>query len=231
MLFGFDDKREFIPQVYSSLCKQELVKTFLIQYNASVDSVLRIPLSYARSAKDLKKPFQNFLQDVIHTPFGKIKNVDKNLTLNISYFQKRKGLIFKTKIFQNIDILRLLRAYFRGICFDAQVLFDFYVYDKISHQNQNRSIIQNDNLIIIDNKIAVLPLCKEVDLQNLNIDNEIQKISKFIYQNQFEQICIVCPRNKKFTHFIQIKHFLCDLNKTMLKLVPYSITNKLIRRK
>ncbi|EAH6876250.1 hypothetical protein PEY33_001430 [Campylobacter coli] len=231
MLFGFDDKIEFIPRVYSSLCKQELVKTFLIQYNASIDSALRIPLSYAKSAKDLKMPFQNFLQDVIHTPFGKIKNIDKNLTLNISYFQKRKSLIFKTKIFQNVDILRLLRAYFRGICFDAQVLFDFYVYDKISHQNQNRSIIQNDNLIIIDNKIAVLPLCKEVDLQNLNIDNEIQEISKFIYQNQFEQIYIVCPRNKKFTHFIQIKHFLCDLNKTMLKLVPYSITNKLIRRK
>ncbi|EAH8788285.1 hypothetical protein EWV11_04235, partial [Campylobacter jejuni] len=80
-------------------------------------------------------------------------------------------------------------------------------------------------------KIAVLPLCKEVDLQNLNIENEIQKISKFIYQNQFDQIYIVCPRNKNFTHFIQIKHFLCDLNKTMLKLVPYSITNKLIRRK
>ncbi len=231
MLFGFDDKREFIPQVYSSLCKQELVKTFLIQYNASVDSVLKIPLSYARSTKDLKMPFQNFLQDLIHMPFGKIKNINKNLTLSISYFQKRKGLIFKTKIFRNVDILRLLRAYLRGICFDSQVLFDFYVYDKISHQNQNRSIVQNDNLIIIDNKIAVLPLCKEVDLQNLNIENEIQKISKFIYQNHFDQIYIVCPRNKNFTHFIQIKHFLCDLNKTMLKLVPYSITNKLIRRK
>ncbi len=231
MLFGFDDKREFIPQVYSSLCKQELVKTFLIQYNASVDNVLKIPLSYARSAKDLKMPFQNFLQDLIHMPFGKIKNINKNLTLSISYFQKRKGLIFKTKVFQNVDILRLLRTYLRGICFDSQVLFDFYVYDKISHQNQNRSIVQNDNLIIIDNKIAVLPLCKEVDLQNLNIENEIQKISKFIYQNQFDQIYIVCPRNKNFTHFIQIEHFLCDLNKTMLKLVPYSITNKLIRRK
>ncbi|HEB7548271.1 TPA: hypothetical protein RZH68_000404, partial [Campylobacter coli] len=152
MLFGFDDKREFIPQVYSSLCKQELVKTFLIQYNASVDNVLKIPLSYARSAKDLKMPFQNFLQDLIHMPFGKIKNINKNLTLSISYFQKRKGLIFKTKVFQNVDILRLLRTYLRGICFDSQVLFDFYVYDKISHQNQNRSIVQNDNLIIIDNK-------------------------------------------------------------------------------
>ncbi len=216
------------------MIKENLSLGFIVlcaSKSSSIDSALRIPLSYAKSAKDLKMPFQNFLQDVIHTPFGKIKNIDKNLTLNISYFQKRKSLIFKTKIFQNVDILRLLRAYFRGICFDAQVLFDFYVYDKISHQNQNRSIVQNDNLIIIDNKIAVLPLCKEVDLQNLNIDNEIQKISKFIYQNQFEQIYIVCPRNKKFTHFIQIKHFLCDLNKTMLKLVPYSITNKLIRRK
>lgn len=37
------------------------------------------------------------------------------------------------------------------------------------------ALFKNDNLIIIDNKIAVLPLCKEVDLQNLNIDNEIQK--------------------------------------------------------
>ncbi|EOI4017275.1 hypothetical protein ACMTV0_000947, partial [Campylobacter jejuni] len=26
-------------------------------------------------------------------------------------------------------------------------------------------------------------------------------------------------------------HFLCDLNKTMLKLVPYKISNQIIRRK
>ncbi|OOX93961.1 hypothetical protein BOO83_07530, partial [Campylobacter coli] len=58
-------------------------------------------------------PFQNFLQDLIHMPFGKIKNINKNLTLSISYFQKRKGLIFKTKVFQNVDILRLLRTYLR----------------------------------------------------------------------------------------------------------------------
>ncbi|EOH0166853.1 TPA: hypothetical protein ACVZ43_000221, partial [Campylobacter jejuni] len=50
-------------------------------------------------------------------------------------------------------------------------------------------------------------------------------------ENNFEKFYIVCPRNKNFTHFIEIKHFLCDLNKTMLKLVPYKISNQIIRRK
>lgn len=48
MLFGFDDKREFIPQIYRYLNNQELMLTFLTQYNASVDSALKIPLLYAK---------------------------------------------------------------------------------------------------------------------------------------------------------------------------------------
>lgn len=51
MLFGFDDKREFIPQIYHYLNNQELMLTFLTQYNASVDSDLKIPLLYAKNAK------------------------------------------------------------------------------------------------------------------------------------------------------------------------------------
>lgn len=34
MLFGFDDKQEFIPQIYHYLNNQELMLTFLTQYNA-----------------------------------------------------------------------------------------------------------------------------------------------------------------------------------------------------
>ncbi len=41
MLFGFDDKQEFIPQIYRYLNNQELMLTFLTQYNASVDSALK----------------------------------------------------------------------------------------------------------------------------------------------------------------------------------------------
>lgn len=54
MLFGFDDKQEFIPQIYRYLNNQELMLTFLTQYNASIDSALKIPLSYAKNTKSLK---------------------------------------------------------------------------------------------------------------------------------------------------------------------------------
>ncbi|EKP7741207.1 hypothetical protein QL714_000661, partial [Campylobacter jejuni] len=54
MLFGFDDKREFIPQIYHYLNNQELMLTFLTQYNASVNSDLKIPLLYAKNTKSLK---------------------------------------------------------------------------------------------------------------------------------------------------------------------------------
>ncbi len=77
----------------------------------------------------------------------------------------------------------------------------------------------------------ILPLCKEINTYNLKIENEIHELLNLIKENNFEKFYIVCPRNKNFTHFIEIKHFLCDLNKTMLKLVPYKISNQIIRRK
>ncbi|EAI0568208.1 hypothetical protein E0211_02760, partial [Campylobacter jejuni] len=122
MLFGFDDKQEFIPQIYRYLNNQELMLTFLTQYNASVDSALKIPLSYAKNTKSLKMIFGNFLHDIMHVSFGKIQNINIKLNAYAFYFQKRKSLIFNTKISKNVDLLRLLRIYLYGICFDAQIL-------------------------------------------------------------------------------------------------------------
>ncbi|EAH5307892.1 hypothetical protein D8W01_05475 [Campylobacter jejuni] len=231
MLFGFDDKQEFIPQIYRYLNNQELMLTFLTQYNASVDSALKIPLLYAKNTKSLKMIFGNFLHNIMHVSFGKIQNINIKLNTYAFYFQKRKSLIFNTKISKNVDLLRLLRIYLYGICFDAQILFSSYVYDKISFQNNGKNIDQDGDLIIIDKKFAILPLCKEINTHNLEIENEIYELLNLIKENNFEKFYIVCPRNKNFTHFIEIKHFLCDLNKTMLKLVPYKISNQIIRRK
>ena len=60
MLFGFDDKQEFIPQIYRYLNNQELMLTFLTQYNASVDSALKIPLSYAKKYQEFKNDIWKF---------------------------------------------------------------------------------------------------------------------------------------------------------------------------
>ncbi len=231
MFFGFDKEQEFVPKIYSHLGKEELIITFLIQYNASVGNTLKIPLSYTKNTKTLKMLFRNFLYDAMHISFGKIKKINIKISQYALLFQERKNFIFKTKITRKIDFLRLLRIYFNGICFDAQILFSTYVYDKISWQNRDKNVIENNGLIVIENNFAILPLCKEINVQNLEIENEIHKILNLINYNHFDKFYIVCPRNENFTHFIEIKHFLCDLNKTMLKLVPYKISNQLIRRK
>lgn len=54
------------------------------------------------------------------------------------------------------------------------------MYDKISRQNSDKIIDQQRDFIIIDKKIAIWVLCKKIDIYNLEIEDEIQKISTFI---------------------------------------------------
>ncbi|TKX32225.1 hypothetical protein [Campylobacter aviculae] len=226
MLFGFNQNQDIIPEIYSSLNKQDLIMTFLIQYNFCVDEKLKIPLFYGKNAKSIRDVFEKFIYDISHVHFGKIKNIFK-LRLKAT----NKGFIFKTKSVKKYNLKQIFKNYYYGMCFNTHNLFCDYVYNKISKQNIDRVVDQKDNLIIVDQKCAILPLCKEIDIHNLEIENEIHKLLTLIRENNFDRFYIVCPRNENFTHFIEIKHFLCDLNKTMLKLVPYKISNQLIRRK
>ncbi|MBZ7955572.1 hypothetical protein [Campylobacter molothri] len=224
MLFGFEKNREIIPEIYRSLDQQELVMNFLIQYNSCVKDEMKIPLIYGKQAKNIREVFNNFIKDVFKVKFGKIKTV-----FRYNGFQARR-LIFQTKKIKKYDLDQIFNIYHNGIYFNTQSLFSDYVYDKISRQNSDKMIDQQRDFIIIDKKIAIWALCKKIDIHNLEIEDEVQKISTFIEKNKFEKLYIVCPRNKNFKHFVEIKHFLCDLNKTMLKLVPYKISNQLIRR-
>ncbi|EFC32267.1 hypothetical protein C414_000350047 [Campylobacter jejuni subsp. jejuni 414] len=57
----------------------------------------------------------------------------------------KKSLIFNTKISKKIYLLRI---YFYGICFDTQILFSSYAYDKISFRSSEKNIDQNGDLMI-----------------------------------------------------------------------------------
>lgn len=224
MLFGFEKNREIIPEIYRSLDKKDLIMTFLIQYNSCVEDEMKIPLIYGKQAKSIQEAFDNFIKDISKAKFGKIKTIFK-----WNEFQERR-LIFQTRNLKKCNLNQILKFYRNGLYFDAQSLFSDYVYDKISRQNPDEMIDQQRNIIVVNKKFAIWALCKKIDICNLEIENEMQKILTFIENNNFEKLYIVCPRNEKFKHFIEIKHFLYDLNKTMVKLVPYKISNQLIRR-
>ncbi|WP_039640934.1 hypothetical protein [Campylobacter lari] len=72
--------------------------------------------------------------------------------------------------------------------------------------------------------MAVMPLFYK------DSDKDVELALQFIKDNSFERFYIVYPRNKNFTQHKEIRHNLCENNKTLLKLVPYTINNQILRR-
>lgn len=229
MFFGFYKEQEFVPEIYKSYNREKINYIFLCQYNANVENELKIPLSYAQEAKNLKELFILYLDDIFNkAKFAKPKKICSQLNLHAKAFKQRESL--NSFSFGNSRVEKLLSCYFNGLLFQTQDLFLGYVYDKISKQNPQKKIFLKDNFINIENKIGILVFSEKIDIQKIQIQNELDKALKFIEKHSFTNFFILYPRNKNFTHFLEIKHFICNLNKTMLKLVPYSISNKLIRR-
>lgn len=228
MYFGFSNHQEFVPSIYKNYTREQINYIFLCQYNANMEKFLKIPFYYGVKAKNLKNIFEIYIKELLHVKFQKIIKLYKfNCFLqNI----ERKKLIFKENKIIHPKIENLLQFYTYGICFKTNDLFAGYVFDKICKQNPSKKITQMNNIIFIEQECAVLTLSEKIDSKNLQIEKTLSYIQEFVKNHSFDKIYIVYPKNENFTHFIQIKHFLYDLKKTMVKLVPYSITNKLIRR-
>ncbi len=230
MFFGFSKHKEFVPELYKDYARKELHLIFLYQYNANVKENLKIPIFYAKNAKNLQEIFGLFLKDLLNAPFKKARKICIQSNIYIQNFYTKRSGVFKTHCKDFAKLKEFLRIYFYGICFKTQDLFLGYVYDKISRQNPGKSLFLKDDLIVIEQKLALLICTQKIDTKNLKSNSQLEKALNLICKNSFEALYIIYPKNDSFNHFIKIKHFLCDLNKTMLKLVPYSISNKLIRR-
>lgn len=230
MFFGFIGHQELIPEIYQDYAREELNFVFLCQYNANVEDDLKVPLYYARRAESLRGIFRVFLADLLCARFGKAKRICIQSSFYVQHFETRRGRIFGSSFVDITKIRGLLQNYFCGVCFKTQDLFIGYVYDKICKQNPSKSVFLRDNLITINQKVAILVCGKKANVKKLEACDEVGKALDLICKNSFSAFYIVYPKSSDFTHFVEIKHFLCDLNKTMLKLVPYSISNKLVRR-
>lgn len=113
---------------------------------------------------------------------------------------------------------------------NKQKNFFDYVYYKIAQNTKNRFVEKGDKSIdiILDKHpcIKVIPLCQEMDKNDLNIESEVKKATNIIKQSEFQYVYFVYPKNKNFDKHIQIK--IPDLENTcsdyMVKLIPYSLT-------
>ena len=113
--------------------------------------------------------------------------------------------------------------------------FDF-VYKKIARDTKNRFVTKNCDSIDIEpfdsSPVKVIPIHKEVDLNTLNIENEIQKAKEIILEGTILQIYLVFPKHDNFTKHIQIKVPELDTcsEEYIIKIIPYSL-NSILRTK
>ncbi len=121
---------------------------------------------------------------------------------------------------------------------DNQESFFNFVYEKIARDTKNRFVTKNCDSIDIEpfdsSPVRVIPIHKEIDIENLNITQEIQRAKEIILNNDIPQIYLVYPKHDNFTRHIQIK--LQELDDTcseeyIIKVIPYSLNSILRKRK
>ncbi|HEC1790730.1 TPA: hypothetical protein R1728_000582 [Campylobacter lari] len=229
-MFGFNEKEDFIPKIFRDLEQKSINHIFLNLYNSLVEDDLKIPYIYAKKADCLRNIFELKIQNMSierTLRFSKIKQfcpyshkiikAYKEGNLNQIQLEAKMPKYTLAKLIQNMFLSP-------SFTLPLQVAFEAFVYDKICKSNTKSKVKIYKNIIIINEKMAVMPLfCK-------NGDKDIELALQFIKENSFERFYIVYPRNKNFTQHEEIRHFLYENNKTLLKLVPYTINNQILRR-
>ncbi|AJC85928.1 hypothetical protein [Campylobacter sp. RM16704] len=229
-MFGFSTKEDIVPTIFKDLEQANINYIFLNLYNALVENELKIPYKYAIMANSIKNIFELRIQDVLkNNPLKPTKTkqfCSYSHKIIKAYTERRLCEIkFEEKI-PKYALAKLIQNIFLSSKFiiDPQVAFEAFVYDKICKSNTKAKVDIQKNIIIINEKIAVMPYFFE------NNKKDIQTALNIIKENSFEIFYIVYPRNKNFNRYKKIRHFLCENNKTLLKLVPYTINNQILRR-
>ncbi|HEC1759267.1 TPA: hypothetical protein R1698_000866 [Campylobacter lari] len=229
-MFGFNEKEDFVPKIFRDLEQKSINRIFLNLYNSLVEDELKIPYIYAKEASCLRNIFELKIQNMSaeralrfnkvrqFCPYShKIIKAYKEGKLNKLKLETKKPKYALAKLIQNVFLSS-------SFTLPLQVAFEAFVYDKICKSNTKSKVTIYKNIIIINEKMAVMPLFYKDN------DKDIELALQFIKDNSFERFYIVYPRNKNFTQHKEIRHFLCENNKTLLKLVPYTINNQILRR-
>lgn len=220
-MFGFSQNQQFIPDIFKNYSSYEINYIFLNFYNALNEDDMKIPYKYANKAQNLKELFILRIKDLLQESDDIKCFYSKNI---IQAYINSTSIKLENKIPKSSLAKMILSVSNDSFLINPQIAFENFVFDKICKSNPKLKIMIKNNLCIIEDKMAILVKF------NQNQDKDIQQALRYISENSFEKFYIVYPRNENFTHYKQIRAFLCENNNTLLKLVPYTINNQILRR-
>ena len=115
-----------------------------------------------------------------------------------------------------------------GICFDADIMFSQFVYDKIRAKHFDKNVYFQDGIIFAEQGgrklFGVMPCFKEITKERFHLTNcEIARGFEALSGGEFDRMFIVAPRNANFSRYIEVKRE-CGCGGS-LRLVPYTISH------
>ena len=237
--FGFLNNKDIVPDIFCIDNSKKIREIFLTLYNANVDSDYKIPKKFAKNSKNLSQIFTNFINLSIQKKPLNFKKATKfcifSNILIFNYLNGKKTQIYKFANLPQMKIAKILYMLSKnpnfGIVFNAKILFENFVFDKISHKNSDCEIYFKDDMVVIEKKgykkLGIFINFEKIDIsKQCNIDNDIKNAITNRWANEVDEIYLIYPKNDNFTKHIEIKSDNFKYN-FMMKLVPYKIDNQI----
>lgn len=240
MNFGYLlENREFIPKIFYNFDKKDIYLFFLIQFNAYVEDSIKIPLKYAYNSHSLENIFKSRIEDLIsELNFSEIGRKCPVSAFIINRYKTRNfanSYTFENPKFPVAKLIRLI--YFKdtpGLIFNARDFFINYVFSKIQIMHKDKKIFINDNVLYLpksDGKnLCIVPSFSEFNRdKNGSFGTDVKMA--FDMCNESRDIYLVLPRQEKLCRHIEIRGYNSYGNEKSIKVVPYSISNKIIKKR
>lgn len=238
MRFGFlSNIGEITPSIFSEINRIDRARIFINLYNSCVENELKIPIKYASLDLGLERIFLRRIGDLCKFSHQSLRKIVSFCPLsNVIIHAFKSGNLEKIPTASMLPkhpaarLLLLFKAQ-GGVCFDADIMFSQFVYDKIRRKHFDKNVYFQDGIIFaeLDGKklFGVLPSFKEISKDGFHLANcEISKAIDALNSGEFDKMFVVFPRNAKFLKHIEVKHC-AYVSEGKLKLVPYTISRNI----
>ncbi|CZE47524.1 hypothetical protein [Campylobacter geochelonis] len=236
MFFGFNKRGDIVPNFLYGSEQKTINLLFLTQFNSCVENELKIPLKYAKNG-DLKDIFTKMVKALLMPKELKFSKANKlcitsNLIL-FSLFNSTKPPILASK--PSLKAAKLASMFLNdGLVFNANELFRNFIFNKISRIHQDKKVYIENGIIYISVQdkpvVGILPAFKTFDIDDKKSYEKEIKLALNL-SKKTPRIYIALPRQKGLKKHITVQACELDSANSCVKIVPYSITNKVFIKK
>jgi len=231
MVFGFDKKREYLPDYSYCNTVSKKRKLFLELFNLLVqEEVFKKKELCSCKAKTLYEIFIQKITQLCSQGFQSSKLISFDAKLHRFITQNK---IYKPSVTQAKDsnyktaskIVSFIDDKSNAMVLSSDLLFKSYVHKSITSIKRDRVVRNENDCIDIyfqnDPTIKVLPFWERKE----KIDHaHIQKAIDCVKSGEFKNIYLVYPREENFTKHIHIKvPELEGCSEYVIKMIPYSL--------